>query len=177
MDDESDDASTELDSDPDDNEVGFHDENGVYIDRLRGFGRLATDRLIAASGTNIHVAFLEGQELNCLNILLHCKRQIDAVRVAYGGDSSVFKIGVTSAPVARFDAYLDENFDAMTLIHISESYHLTYMLEAALIQSYNHVSGCRNENLGGDGPMHTFPPPYYAYVVAARGDGRLRIGG
>jgi hypothetical protein len=25
--------------------------------------------------------------------------------------------------------------------------------------------------------MHRFDPPYYTYVVAARADGRLRIGG
>lgn len=177
MDDESDGPSTELDSDPDDNDTGFHDEHGVYIDRLRGFGRLATDRMVAVSGANIHVVFLQDEELTCLNILWHCQRQIDDVRVAYGGDTSIFKIGVTATPVTRFDFYLDDNFDSMTLLHISESYHLIYMLEAALIQSYNHISGCRNVNLGGDGPMHMSPPPYYAYVVAARGDGRLRIGG
>jgi len=150
----------------------------VYIDRLRGFGRLATDRLVSVSGANIQIAFLENEPLNCANILQHCKRQVDVVIAAHGDDVCVFKIGVTADLVYRFEHYMDENFDSMTLVHISESYHLIYMLEAALIQWYNCMSGCRNINLGGDGPMHLRrPPPYYAYVVAARGDGRLRIGG
>ena len=49
----------------------------------------------------------------------------------------------------RVHYYRAENFESMTLIHYSGSSDLTNMLEAALIQSYNHISGCRNINLGG----------------------------
>ena len=83
---------------------------------------------------------------------------------------------MTANPLVRFSYYRVQNFDSMRLIHISECAHLVYMLEAALIQSYGTTAGCRNEVLGGEGIMHLSPPPYYAYVVAARGDGRLRIG-
>jgi len=61
-------------------------------------------------------------------------------------------------------------------LHVSDSHDIINMLEAALIQSYNHIQGCRNINLGGEGPMSSFPPPYFTYIVAARADGRLRIG-
>ena len=76
----------------------------------------------------------------------------------------------------RFHYYRAENFESMTLIHYSGSSDLTNMLEAALIQSCNHISGCRNVNLGGDGNMYRSDPPYFTYVVAAWADGRLRVG-
>ena len=177
MEDESDITPTELEESDSDDDGPFIDDDGVYIDRLRGFRMLDTQRMVSVSGANIQIELLENETLNCANILQHCTRQVDVVRAAYGGGVSIFKIGVTANPVYRFEHYTDENFDSMTLIHISDCYHLIYMLEAALIQSHNHISGCRNINLGGDGPMHLRPPPYFAYVVGARADGRLRIGG
>ena len=180
MDDGSDVAPTEPDTESDDTSSGedgpFYDDDGVYIDRLRAFRMLHTHREISASGTNIHLVCLEDQARSCCNILQHCKNQIDDVRDEYGGKVCIFKIGVTANPLVRFSYYRVQNFDSMRLIHISECAHLVYMLEAALIQSYGTTAGCRNEVLGGEGIMHLSPPPYYAYVVVARGDGRLRIG-
>ena len=58
MDDGSDVAPTELDTESDDTSSGedgpFYDDDGVYIDRLRAFRMLHTHREISASGTNIH---------------------------------------------------------------------------------------------------------------------------
>ena len=166
---ESDDREGDSDTDDD-------DETGVYIDRW-DIDHASIDRIVRRSLSSIRVSFLEDRQRNCRNILQHCKRVIDSVKIEYGDTVCIFKIGITSEPVTRFSWYRAENLHTMTLLHISGSIHLTDMLESALIQSYNHVRGCRNIKLGGDGPMHRFDPPYYTYVVAARADGRLRIGG
>ena len=125
----------------------------------------------------IRIALLDNDETpNCWNILQHAKRQIDLIRDEYGNTVCVFKIGITADPAYRFHWYRRENFEPMTLIHVSSSHHLTGMLESALIQSYNGIRGCRNIHLGGDGSMHRSPPPYYAYIVAARADRGIPIG-
>ena len=172
MSDDSDCSSTEIEYDTEDE----CNSDGAYIDRCESVTRLEISRMVSASGGRIKVAFLEDQELNCWNILQHCLGQVNAVRHEYGDQVSCFKIGVTSDPVVRFGYYLFENFYSMTLLHVSDSHDIINMLEAALVQSYNHIRGCRNINLGGEGPMSSKPPPYFTYIVAARADGRLRIG-
>ena len=178
LDDDSDCASTLLESNSDDRDVDDDDyadgRDGRYIDPVAD---PVTISQILASGANIRVSLLEDQPLYCANILKHCTRQVECVRRAYGGAVCVFKIGITADPVTRFQYYRDENLDSMTLLHVSESCELTNMLEAALIQTFKHINGCRDINLGGEGGMYRSPPPYYTYIVAARADGRLRIGG
>ena len=96
MDDGSDVAPTELDTESDDTSSGedgpFYDDDGVYIDRLRAFRMLHTHREISASGANIHLVCLEDQARSCCNILQHCKNQIDDVRDEYGGKVCIFKL-------------------------------------------------------------------------------------
>jgi hypothetical protein len=161
----------------DDGDVGDEDavgDDGIFVDRL-GVDEFTLAQI--SEEADIRASFLEGERLTCWNILQHCKQQVDAVRAAYGGSVSVFKIGITTVPVTRFRFYRHENMDSMTLIHSSESHELTNMLESALISAYSGVRGCRNINLGGEGNIHMRPPPYFTYVVAARADGRRRIGG
>ncbi|CAE7662955.1 unnamed protein product [Symbiodinium sp. CCMP2592] len=111
-------------------------------------------------------------------VLLHCLRVVDAVRTENGGASlCVFKIGLTSNPVQRRASYLQQNFQNFVVIHKvwrPELLGMLEMLEAALIAQF-HDNGrcCRNVRLGGES-MRTkdfvprFPPPYYAYCVAAK---------
>jgi hypothetical protein len=178
LDDDSDCASTLIDSDSDDRD----EDDDDYADGLDGryqdpVADPVTISQILASDANIRASLLQEPPLYCARILQHCTQQVECVRQAYGGKVSIFKIGITADPVARFPWYRDDNLDSMTLLHVSESCELTNMLEAALIQKFKHIRGCRNINLGGDGGMYRSPPPYYTYVVAARADGRLRIGG
>ncbi|CAE7231731.1 unnamed protein product [Symbiodinium sp. CCMP2592] len=90
-------------------------------------------------------------------VLLHCLRVVDAVRTENGGASlCVFKIGLTSNPVQRRASYLQQNFQNFVVIHKvwrPELLGMLEMLEAALIAQF-HDNG--------------FPPPYYAYCVAAK---------
>ena len=179
--DDSDCSTTEIEDEVVPTEIDPESEDdihptGAYIDRCESVTRLDISRMVSASGGRIKVAILEDQELNCWNILQHCMGQVDAVRYAYGGKVSCFKIGVTADPNYRFHYYARENFHSMTLIHVSDSADVVNMLEAALIQSHMHIQGCRNINFGGEGAMARNPPPYYTYIVAARADWRFRIG-
>ena len=70
----------------------------------------------------------------------------------------------------------------MIVPHISYDLSFIECTEAHGIRVLKDLKGCRNEILGGesmrkstDGPP-AFNGPYCAYVVAARADGRLRIG-
>ena len=168
MSDDSDCPTTEIDDEVVPTEIGTDDEDaidstGAYIDRCESVTMLDISRMVSASGGRIKVAILGDQELNCWNILQHCMGQVDAVRQAYGGKVSCFKIGVTAAPNYRFQYYVRENFHSMTLIHVSDSADVVNMLEAALIQLHMHIRGCRNINLGGEGAMSRNPPLLHIY--------------
>ena len=91
MEDESDITPTELEESDSDDDGPFIDADGVYIDRLRGFWMLDTQRMVSVSSANIHIEFLENETLNCANILQHCTRQIDVVRAAYGDGCVYFQ--------------------------------------------------------------------------------------
>ena len=177
-------VSVQTDDDEDlDGEDDFADDvrdeyfvgEGVYVDSF-GIDDFTLNQIVRDDPA-IRVALLQNLPLTCPNILQHCKRQIDMVRVEFGGTVCIFKIGITAAPVNRFKYYHMENYETIVLIHISVSYNLINMLEATLIQTYmGPGTGCRNIHLGGEGNLHRALPPYYAYVVTARADGRLRIG-
>jgi hypothetical protein len=177
-DDDDHDADDNDDDDADDPDSESHEAaevvgEGVYIDSF-GVDAYAMARIRAES--DIEVALLQEQPLTCWNILQHCKQEIQHVRDAFGGKVSVFKIGITTDPPNRMHFYRNENLRYMRVIHASQSADLTNMLESALIQAFWHLSGSRNYNSGGEGNVDQRPGPYYTYVVAARADGRYRIG-
>ena len=160
------------------------DDDGDDVDDDDGVGVGFEDRPCVdaytlaeiAAEPRVSTSFLEGQTLTCGNILQHCMRQVDAVKLDFGGKVCVFKIGITCAPIQRFRFYVPQNFESMTLLHASVDYNVTNILEAALIGIFRVIRGCRNINRGGEGNIHLRPPPYFTYIVAARADGRVRIG-
>ena len=61
MEDESDITPAELEECDSDDDGPFIDEDGVYIDRLRGFRMLDTQRMVSVRGANIQIEFLENE--------------------------------------------------------------------------------------------------------------------
>ena len=110
-------------------------------------------------------------------VLQHCKKQVELFRASLGGAVAVFKIGYTSNPVRRFVSYHMHNFAAMRVIHTTENRGVAEMLEAALIDAFKQVRGCRNDKPGGEGPGHLIARNYYVYIVGARADEAKPIGG
>ena len=110
------------------------------------------------------------------SILWHCVDVVNAIRRQHGGfQLCIFKIGLTSNPVARRQSYRNQHFKAFVVIHKVTSSALLgqlEMLEAALIaEFYDGEKNCRNQRLGGesmrDKSFHPrFPPPYFAYCAA-----------
>ena len=83
----------------------------------------------------------------------------------------VFKVGLTSSPIVRFEFYKDANYTHMSLLHVSENLGAAQMLEAALIALHISEKGCRNERYGGEGPPCSHGEKFhYVYVVGARAD-------
>ncbi len=166
-------ARVTSDDEDDDGDDGIDDDDYTFVDQPCVDAYTLAE---FAAEPGVSTSFLEGQTLTCGNILHHCKCQVDAVRLDFGGAVCVFKIGITCAPIQRFRFYRAENFESMTLLHASVDYNVTNMLEAALIGLFWVTRGCRNINRGGEGNIHLRPPPYFTYIVAARADGRVRIG-
>ena len=110
-------------------------------------------------------------------VLQHCKRKVESFRQSLGGAVCVFKIGYCSNPPERFQSYKEANFCSMMLLHVTPCRSVAQMLEAALIDSHWHISGCRNEQPGGEGPAHVQASHFYVYVVGARADLPFPIGG
>ena len=110
-------------------------------------------------------------------VLQHCKCKIELFRQSLGGAVCVFKIGYCSNPSQRFVSYREANFVSMLLLHVTPCRGTVQMLEAALIDSYRDVAGCRNEKPGGEGPGHVQVSHFYVYVVGARADLPCPIGG
>ena len=110
-------------------------------------------------------------------VLQHCKRQVELFRTSLGGAVAVFKIGYTSNPVRRFVSYRKHNFATMRLLHTTENRGVAEMLEAALIDVFKNIRGCRNDKPGGEGPGHVVAADYYVYIVGARADQAKPIGG
>ena len=109
-------------------------------------------------------------------ILQHCKNKVDAFRRRIGANVCVFKIGFTSNPIFRFRKYQELNYSSMMLLHVTTCKGTAEMLEAALIDQHHSLVGCRNIQLGGEGPGHIRAEHYYVYIVGARADLPLPIG-
>ena len=112
-------------------------------------------------------------------ILAYAKLQVSAFREHLGISVCVFKIGVTCNPVCRYLDYLSRNYDAMWIIHESNSVPETHMLEAALISVYHTSPGCRNApDSGGEGALNKASArgPYFTYVTGGRADKNKRLG-
>ena len=110
-------------------------------------------------------------------VLQHCKRKVELFRQSLGGDVCVFKIGYCSNPRERFSSYKEVHLCRMMLLHVTPCKGVAQMLEAALIDSHWGILGCRNEQPGGEGPVHVKASHFYVYVVRARADLPLPIGG
>ena len=110
-------------------------------------------------------------------ILQRCKRKVQLFRASVGEGVCVFKIGYSSNPILRFASYRLANFSCMTLLHVTECRGTAEMLEAALIDVFWELPGCRNEQPGGEGPRHLQADCFYVYVVGARAHQPKPIGG
>ena len=110
-------------------------------------------------------------------VLQHCKQRIHSFLRTIGAGLCVFKIGYTSNPLIRLQSYAIANFSAMELLHVTNTKGVAEMLEAALIDHFKAVTGCRNDKPGGEGPGHVQASHYYVYIVGARADQAKRIGG
>ena len=116
----------------------------------------------------------------CGKILLHCTEAVTCFRQKIGIRICVFKVGVTSNPIKRYQGCMDLGFHAMWVIAVSPSIDLIHMLEAALVMEFHKHVGCRNkEGTGGEGALNRSeraPGPYYVYVTGGRADQRRRVG-
>ena len=116
----------------------------------------------------------------CGKILLHSKQQVNAFREMMGISICVFKIGISVNPAQRFISYLDVNFQVMWVIYQGPDIGLVHMLEAALIDEFHPVSGCRNAaHSGGEGGLNErchLGPPYFVYITGGKADQLKRVG-
>lgn len=116
----------------------------------------------------------------CGKILLHCTEAVTCFRETIGIRICVFKVGVTSNPMKRYQGYMDLGFHAMWVIAVSPSIDLIHMLEAALVMEFHKHIGCRNKGgTGGEGALNKTeksPGPYYVYVTGGRADQPRRVG-
>ena len=112
--------------------------------------------------------------MTCGKVLLHARDQVTALREEIGLKICIFKVGVTSNPLVRFNAYLEMNYSCMWVISELKSLDKTHMLEAALISQFQSHVGCRNKpNTGGEGGLNRtkqVQPPFFVYVVGGRAD-------
>ena len=113
---------------------------------------------------------------NAGTVFQHCKAKVQQFRARIGMQVCVFKLGYTTNPVFRFYKYQLLNYSSMTLLHVTPCKGSAQMLEAALIDQYLGLSGCRNEQFGGEGPGHIDADDYYVYIVGARADQAKPIG-
>ena len=137
------------------------------------------DKESTLKSSNIALAYLSTRPTspNAGKVLRHCKRQLELFRSGLGGSVCVFKIGYCSNPPQRFKAYELANFTHMMLLHVTSCKGTAQMLEAALIDSHRDILGCRNESPGGEGPRHVQASHFFVYVVGARADKMVPIGG
>ena len=85
---------------------------------------------------------------------------------------AVFKIGVTSNPVRRWQhsryGYLVDKCDSwqgLIVVHVAASAQAVSFLEASLIRLFLETPGCRNIRLGGEGLEQEGSGPFFCYVA------------
>jgi len=107
-------------------------------------------RLVCKSVTSAH---------NAGQVLQACEAMINGLRDRL--TPAIFKIGITSSLLRRFDMYRSEPrpaYQLMYVLHFAQDPMVSAMLEAALIRIFKGKSGCHNERPGGEGiDMHARP--------------------
>ena len=130
---------------------------------------------------SLHIESKVSANFTCGKILSHCLEKVDAFRRGVGLRVCVFKIGVTSNPLARYACYAELKFNSMWLLYMSNSVDLIHMLEAALVSAFHKHVGCRNkEGTGGEGALSRLGDvpsgPYFLYVTGGRADQPCCVG-
>ena len=118
-----------------------------------------------------YLKFYRRQTATAGTIIQRCLSEVSNFRDRMGRKLCVFKLGLTSNPILRFDFYKEANYTHMTLLHVSDQLAVTQMLEAAPIAFNLNEIGCRNQRYGGEGPP--CPPNavfHFVYIVGARAD-------
>ena len=85
-------------------------------------------------------------------ILQRCLYEVEKFRTKMTKSLCVFKLGLTTNPIIRFNFYKDANYSHMALLHVTENAGVAQMLEASLIAIHMSQTGCRNEKHGGECP-------------------------
>ena len=121
-----------------------------------------------------HSMSKHGPSPTCGKLLGHCKDKVASFREKMGVRICIFKLGVTTNPMSRFELYKEKGYSKMWLLATCSSVDLLHMLEAALIsEHYQHV-GCKNsKGSGGEGALNRTlpaPPPYFLYIVGGKAD-------
>ena len=123
-----------------------------------------------------YLYFPQRQKATAGTVLQRCLAEVTKFRNRMGRKLCVYKLGLTSNPVLRFDFYKDANYTHMSLLHVSPNLGLCQMLEAALSASNMSERECRNQRTGGEGPPSSEEEPFhFVYVVGARADQLKRI--
>lgn len=116
----------------------------------------------------------------CGKLLSHCMGKVTSFRERVGIRLCIFKIGVSSNPINRYQLYREQGFTSMWILAMCDTVDLVHMLEAALIMEFHKHVGCRNkEGTGGDGALNRSPPappPYFCYVTGGRADQNRWVG-
>ncbi len=116
----------------------------------------------------------------CGKLLSHCRVKVTSFRERVGIRICIFKIGVSSNPIKRYQLYREQGFTSTWILATCDTVDLVHMLEAALIVEFHKHVGCRNmEGTGGDGALNRnppSPPPYFCYVTGGRADQKRRVG-
>ena len=111
------------------------------------------------------------QNASAGTVLQRCLTQVNQFRNRMGKQLCVYKLGLTSKPILRYQFYKEANYSHMTILHVSTNLGLIQMLEAALIAAHVSEKGCRNQKYGGEGPPGSISEPFhFVYVVGARAD-------
>ena len=115
-------------------------------------------------------------------ILEAMKANIAIFRASLGNNLCIFKIGISSCIIWRWEKYKSERFERMMILLVSNSVMQVECFEAFLIDYYRDQKECRNLQGGGESlrswdgfPRN--PAPYYVYCVGARADSPYGIGG
>ena len=76
---------------------------------------------------------------------------------------TAFKVGITTDPNIRFDAYKKDGFTKMVVIMGTAVLSVVEEAETSMIAEFSQTTGCLNERSGGDGGLaRRFPNwPYY----------------
>lgn len=129
-------------------------------------------------GINVsYLSFPWKQNASAGTILQRCLSQVSKFRDRIGRSLCVYKVGLTSNPLIRFQFYRDANYTHMWLLHATGNLGVAQMLEAAVISSNLGEKGCRNQRYGGEGPpLKDDSAFHFVYVVGARADTMKPIG-